>query len=106
MLSCLGQPAVDQDICCFHHSFSPTASSSILYLAVSYVIRIVFRKTWYLVDVDTELAEVDLGGLDLVHQLLVRLRHVVKGKNAEAETEQKKGAERNEGPERKLFSRC
>lgn len=61
-----------------------------------------FSISWYLVDIDTELAQVDLGSFNLVHQLLVRLGNIVKGKNAEAETEEKKSAKGNESPEGKL----
>lgn len=55
-----------------------------------------------LVDIDTELAEVNLGLANLLHQLLVRLGDIVKGDDAEAETEEEKGAKGDESPKGEL----
>jgi hypothetical protein len=40
------------------------------------------------VDSDAELSQVRLGELDLLRELLVRIRYVVEGKDAEAEAEE------------------
>lgn len=55
-----------------------------------------------LVDIDTELAQVNLGLVNLSHELLVRVGNVVEGQDAPAETEEGDSAERNEGPEGEL----
>lgn len=62
-------------------------------------------SSWYLVDIDTELAQVHLGLVNLVHELLVRLGDVVESKDTEAETEEEEGTKGDEGPEGKLFAR-
>jgi hypothetical protein len=56
-----------------------------------------------LVHVNAKLPEVDLGQLNLLHQLLVRRGNIVEGKDAPAETEEEECAERNEGPEGELY---
>lgn len=61
------------------------------------------RTTWSLVDVDATRAQVFLRQLDLGHDLLVRLGHVVEGQHAPAETEEQVGAEGDEQPEGELF---
>ena len=61
--------------------------------------------TWYiprLVDVDALLPQVLLREVDLDHELLVRLGHVVEGQDAPAEGEEEVGAEGDEDPEGEL----
>lgn len=55
-----------------------------------------------LVHVDAKSPQVRLGQFDLLHELLVRLGHVVEGEDAPAEAEEEECAERYEGPEGKL----
>lgn len=55
-----------------------------------------------LVDIDAELAQVNLGLVNLSHELLVRVGNVVEGQDAPAETEEGDSAEGNEGPEGEL----
>lgn len=55
-----------------------------------------------LVDIDAELAEVNLGLANLLHQLLVRFGDIVEGDDAEAETEEEEGAKGDESPKREL----
>lgn len=54
-----------------------------------------------LVDVDAELAEVNLGLVNLLHQLLVRFGHIVKGEDAEAETKEEERPKGDESPKGK-----
>lgn len=54
------------------------------------------------VNVDTQLAQVDLGHVNLLHELLVRVGHVVEGEDAEAEAEEEDGAKGDEGPKGEL----
>ena len=61
-------------------------------------------SSYNLVDVDTQLAQILLGQVNLLHQLLVRLGNVVEGQNAPAQTEEERGAEGDESPEWKLGS--
>lgn len=56
-----------------------------------------------LVDVDTELAKVNFGQVNLLHQLFVCIGNIVEGKDAETEAEKEEGAKGDEGPEGKLF---
>jgi hypothetical protein len=58
-----------------------------------------------LVNSDTKLSELNLGLLDLRSELLMRVRDVVEGEDAEAETEEEVCAERDEGPEGELQTR-
>lgn len=55
-----------------------------------------------LINVNTELPQVNLCQLNLLHQLLVRRGNIVEREDAPAETEEQQSAERNEGPEGKL----
>lgn len=57
-----------------------------------------------LVDIDAELAQIDLGNLNLLHQLLMRLRHVIECEDTPAEAEQQRRAEADEQPQGKLQS--
>lgn len=57
----------------------------------------------YLVDVDAPRPEVLLREVDLLHQLLVGLGHVVEGEDAPAEGEEEVGAEGDEDPEGELL---
>ena len=57
-----------------------------------------------LVDIDAELAQIDLGNLNLLHQLLMRLRHVIECEDTPAEAEQQRGAKADEQPQGKLQS--
>lgn len=52
-----------------------------------------------LVDSDAHLSQFSLGLVNLGHELLVRLRHVVEGEDAPAEAEEEECAEGDEGPE-------
>lgn len=63
---------------------------------------LLFVSKQALVNGDAKVAQVSLGLLDLSHELLVRLRHVVEGNDAPAETEEEEGAKGNEGPEGEL----
>ena len=55
-----------------------------------------------LVDIDTELAQVNLGLVNLSHELLVRVGNVVEGQDAPTKTEEGDSAEGNESPEGEL----
>ena len=55
-----------------------------------------------LVDSDAHLSQFGLGLVNLGHELLVRLRHVVEGEDAEAEAEEEDGAKGDEGPKGEL----
>lgn len=55
-----------------------------------------------LVDIDAELAEVNLGLANLLHQLLVRFGDIVEGDDAETKTEEKEGAKGDESPKGEL----
>lgn len=55
-----------------------------------------------LVDSDTHLSQFGLGLVNLGHELLVCLRHVVEGEDAPAEAEEEECAEGDEGPEGEL----
>lgn len=57
----------------------------------------------HLVDIDAELAQIRLGQLDLGHELLVGLGHVVESHDVPTQTKEQVGAEGNEGPEGKLM---
>jgi hypothetical protein len=59
-----------------------------------------------LVDVNTQLPQLNLGLGDLSHELLVRIGDVVEGEDAEAEAEEEECAERDEGPEGELRKVC
>lgn len=65
-----------------------------------------FSASYGLVDIDTELAKVDLGLVNLLHQLLVCIGNIVESKDAETEAEEEEGAKGDEGPEGKLFEVC
>lgn len=56
-----------------------------------------------LVDSDTHLSQFGLGLVNLSHELLVRLWHVVEGEDAPAEAEEEECAEGDEGPEGELW---
>lgn len=56
-----------------------------------------------LVDSDAHLSQFGLGLVNLGHELLVRLRHVVEGEDAPAEAEEEECAEGDEGPEGELL---
>lgn len=58
-----------------------------------------------LVHRDAELPQLDLGELDLAHDLGVRGGDVVEGEHAPAEAGEEVCPEGDEGPERELFSR-
>lgn len=55
-----------------------------------------------LVHRDAQLSQLDLGRLDLAHQFVVGLGHVIEGQHAPAEADEEVRAEGNEGPEREL----
>lgn len=55
------------------------------------------------VHVDTDAPEVRLGQVNLGHQLLVGLGHVVERHDVPAEAEEQVRTEGDEGPEGKLF---
>lgn len=56
-----------------------------------------------LVHRDAQLPQLDLGGLDLAHELLMGGGDVVEGQHAPAEEDEEVGAEGDEGPEGKLL---
>lgn len=58
----------------------------------------------HLVDINAHLSQVQLGKLNLTHELLMSLGDVVEGEDTEAEAEEEDGAEGNEGPPGEL--RC
>lgn len=99
---------------CFTHAAFPTNFRRPAYACYSHVapscctlcidggFAIRFDSIVRLVDVDAELAQVHLGNLNLLHQLLVRLGHVVECEDAPAEAEQQRRAEADEQPEGKL----
>lgn len=57
----------------------------------------------FLVYIDAQTPQVLLSELDLGHELLVRLGHVVEGHDVPAEPEEEVGAEGDEGPEGELL---
>ena len=61
-----------------------------------------YGRSALLVHINAKSPQVRLGQFDLLHELLVRLGHVVEGEDAPAEAEEEECAERNEGPEGKL----
>lgn len=56
-----------------------------------------------LVHVNAKLPKIDLGQLNLLHQLLVRCGNIVESEDAPAKTEEEERAEGNEGPEWELL---
>lgn len=81
----------------FINSFSCFVSSSRLRLSAR------DGSVRSLVDINTELAQVRLGQVNLLHQLLVRLGDVVEGQDAPAQAEEEQGTEADEGPEWQLL---
>jgi hypothetical protein len=64
------------------------------------------NSSYYLVDIDSKLAQILLGQVNLPHKLLVRLGNVVEGQNAPAQTEEERRAEADESPEWQLVIVC
>lgn len=56
----------------------------------------------HLVDIDAKLAQIRLGQLNLGHELLVSLGHVVESHDVPTQTKEQVGAEGNESPEWEL----
>lgn len=60
------------------------------------------RRDHHLVNIDTELSQLDLSLINLLHKLLVRFRNVVEGENAPSQSKEEECAKRDEGPEGEL----
>lgn len=56
-----------------------------------------------LVDINTQLPQIRLGQINLLHKFLVRGGDVVEGEDAPTQTEEQECAEGHEGPEGELF---
>ena len=57
------------------------------------------------INLNTLLLQLPFSLPNLLHQLLVRIRHIIERENAVAEFEKEEGAEGDEGPEGKLHSK-
>lgn len=55
-----------------------------------------------LIDIDTELSEINLGQVNFLHKFLVRRGNIIECEDTPTETEKKESAEGDESPEGKL----
>jgi hypothetical protein len=64
----------------------------------------ILQSAYASIHLDTLLLEFHFRLIDLFHELLVRIWHVVEGDDAVAEFEKEEGAEGDEGPEWQLHT--
>lgn len=91
-----------------HDCFDPQGVIAHDYFYILFIPLVQLRHVYharYLVHVNAQLPQIDLGQLNLLHELLVRRGDIVEGEDAPAETEEEERAEGNEGPEGELRTR-
>ena len=64
----------------------------------------ILQSAYASVHLDTLLLELHFRLINLFHELLVRIWHIVEGEDAVAEFEKEEGAGGDERPERKLYT--
>lgn len=85
--------------------FQAVDAPQVSYTILSISIRALGHSiTWFrrLVDIDTQLPQVNLGLANLSHEFLVRVGHIVESEDTETEAEEEVCAKGDEDPEGEL----